>query len=96
MNVMVSYSCSERVLAIDLAKCEVFYPTHQENQQMNEFCVNLAREMATCLMLEVADPKNATLDYLSKDNGRFRWAKSSAEEKNATIGMRATNNPLES
>jgi hypothetical protein len=46
-------------------------------------------------MLEVADPKKATLDYLLKDNVRFSWAKSSTEEKNATIGMRATNDPLE-
>jgi hypothetical protein len=44
----------------------------------------------------VADPKKATLDYLSKCNGRFSWDKSSTEEKNATIGMRATNDPSES
>jgi hypothetical protein len=37
------------------------------------------------------DPKKATSDYLSKCNGRFSWAMSSTEEKNASIGMRATN-----
>ena len=52
--------------------------------------------MATCLLLEVMDPKKATLDYLSKCNGRFSWAMSSTEEKNASIGMRATNDPSES
>ncbi len=47
-------------------------------------------------MLEVADPKKATADYLSKCNGRFIWSKLTAEEKNATIGMQETNDPLES
>ena len=55
----------------------------------------LAREVATCLLLEVMDPKKASSDYLSKCNGRFSWAMSSTEEKNASIGMRATNDPLE-
>jgi hypothetical protein len=95
-NVIGSCSQVNRVLAIDLAKCEVFYPTRIENQQTNDLCVNLAREVATCLLLEVADPKKATSDYLSKCNGRFSWDKSSTEEKNSTIGMRATNDPSES
>jgi hypothetical protein len=95
-NVVGSYSRSDRVLAIDLAKCEVFYPTQCENQQTNDLCVDLAREVATCLMLEVADPKKATSDYLSKCDGRFSWSKLTAEEKNATIGMCATSDPSES
>jgi hypothetical protein len=95
-NVVGSYSRSDRVLAIDLAKCEVFYPTRRENQQTNDLCVDLAREVATCLMLEVADPKKATSDYLSECDGRFSWSKLTAGEKNATIGNRATNDPSES
>ena len=47
-------------------------------------------------MLEVADPKKATSDYLSECDGRFSWSKLTAEEKNATIGNRATNDPSES
>jgi len=46
-------------------------------------------------MLEVADPKKTTSDYLSKCDGRFSWSNLTAEEKNATIGMRATNDPAE-
>jgi len=95
-NVVGSYSQSDRVLAVDLAKCEVFYPTQRDNQQTNDLCVDLAREVATCLMLEVVDPTKATSDYLSECNGRFSWSKLTAEEKNATIGMRATNNPSKS
>jgi hypothetical protein len=83
-------------LAINLAKCEVFYPTRFENQQVHDLCVNLAREVATCLLLEVMDPKKATSDYLSKCNGRFSWAMSSTEEKNASIGMRGINDSSES
>jgi hypothetical protein len=67
-------------LAIDLAKCEVFYPTRIENQQTHDMCVSLAREVATCLLLEVADPKKATSDYLSNGGGRFSWAVSSEDE----------------
>ena len=91
-------SCSreDRVLAIDLAECKVFYPTRIENQQTHDLCVNLAREMTTCLLLEVADPKKAISDYLLKGDGRFSWAMSSEEEKKASIGMRATNDPSES
>ena len=95
-NVVGTYSRSDRVLAIDLAKCEVFYPTQRENQQTNDLCVDLAREVATCLMLEVADPKKATSDYLSKCDGRFSQSKLIEEEKNATIGMHATTDPSES
>jgi hypothetical protein len=95
-NVVGSCSQGDRVLAIDLAKCEVFYPTRIENQQTHDLCVNLAREVATCLLLEVADPKKAISDYLWKGDGRFSWAQSSAEDKNASIGMRATNDPSES
>jgi len=95
-NVVGSYSHSDQVLAVDLAKCEVFYPTRHEKQQTNDLCVDLAREMATCLMLEVADPKKATSEYLSKCDGRFSCSKLTAEEKYATIGMRATNDPSES
>jgi hypothetical protein len=95
-NVTGSFRQGDCVLAIDLAKCEVFYPTRIENQQTNDLCVNLAREVATCLLLEVADPKKAISDYLSNCNRRFSWDKSSTEEKDASIGMRATNDPSES
>ena len=95
-NVIGSCSQDDRVLAMDLAKYEVFYPTRIENQQTHDLCVSLAKEVATCLLLEVADPKKATSDYLSNDNGRFSWAMSSEEEKNASLGMRATNDPSES
>jgi len=89
-------SCSReyRVLVINLAKCKVFYPTRIEKQHTHHLCVNLA--VATCLLLEVADPKKATSDYLSKGGGRFSWAVSSEEEEKASIGMRATNDPSES
>ncbi len=60
-NVIGSCSRGDRVLAIDLAKCEVFYPTQIENQQTHDLCVNLAREVATCLLLEVMDPKRKPL-----------------------------------
>ncbi len=70
-NVIGSCSQEDHVLAIDLAKCEVFYPTRIENQQTHVMCVSFAREVATCLLLEVADPKKATSDYLSNGGGRF-------------------------
>jgi hypothetical protein len=63
---------------------------------MHDLCMNLAREVATCLLLKVVDPKKAPSDYLSTCNGRFSWAKSSEEKKKAMIGMRATNNASES
>jgi hypothetical protein len=94
LNVVGPYSRNEHVLEIDLANCEVFYPTRQKNQQTNELCVHLASEVAMCFMLEESDQNKATLEYLSKDKGRFSWAKLSAEEKNATIGMRTTNDPF--
>ena len=76
-NVVGLCNQGDCVLAIDLAKCEVFYPTQTENQQTHDLCVNLAREVATCLLLEVADPKKATSDYLSNGDGRLSWAMSS-------------------
>ncbi len=61
-DVIGSCSQGDRVVAIDLAKCEVCYPMRIENQQTHDLCVNLAREVATCLLLEVMDPKKATSD----------------------------------
>ena len=58
--------------------------------------MNLAREVATCLLWEVTDKKKATSDYLSEGYGRFSWAVSSKEEKKESIGMRTPNDPSES
>jgi len=47
----------DRVLAIDKAMAELFYPQKMENRQTTEFCYELSVGVATTLLTELVDPK---------------------------------------
>ena len=58
-NVIGSCKEHERVLAIDEAMAELFFPQKMENCQTTEFCKEPAVGVATTLRTELTDPKKS-------------------------------------
>ena len=58
-NTIGSSSKSQRVSSVDRGAEMLFYPTEKQNMQTNELCTTLAAGLATCLILELEDPRNA-------------------------------------
>ena len=94
-NVVGSNKECDRVLAIDGAVAELFYPTRMENRQSTPTCRELAVKLAIRGMAECVHPKKAIADHLSIINGKKSWIEISEDEKLATLGLRANNDPAE-
>jgi hypothetical protein len=84
----------DRVLAIDEAMTELFYPQKMENRQTTELCHELSIGVATTLLTELIDPKKSTHNYINKGMRAFNNL-SLIVEKEASLGMRANNDPSE-
>ena len=93
-NTIGSSSKSQCVLSVDKGAEMLFYPTEKQNMQTNELCSTLAAGLATCLILELEDPRKANSDYLSPKGGKYSWAQVSDVKKKACMGMKAVNDPL--
>ena len=63
--------------------------------QPDELCTTLASGLATCLLLELEDPRKANSDYLLAKGGKYSWAQVSDAEKIACMGLKAVNDPSE-
>ena len=59
-------------------------------------CAQLGSELATCLILEIEDPRKANRDYLSIMDGKHSYAQVSDAEKEACMGLKAVNDPAKS
>ena len=94
-NVIGSNKQNERVKAIEEAMSELFYPQNLENRQTTEFCYELAGGVATTVLTELLHPKKATKDYLSHGGGIYSQAKITKKDQEASLGMRANNDPSE-
>ena len=94
-NTMSSFNAEDRVLAIDQAISEVFYPTKVRNRETTPFCHKLAERAATTLLVELQDSKKATHLYLSAALGKRSQAVITRAEEKSTFGMRANNDPAE-
>ena len=92
-NVIGSNKENDRVLAIDEAMAELFYPQKMENRQTTEFCHELSVGVATTLLTELTDPKKSTHSYIK--DGMLAFNNLSLAEKEASLGMRANNDPSE-
>ncbi len=88
-----SHKMHDCVLAIDEAMAELFYPQKIKNRQTTEFCYELAVGVATTLLTELSDPKKSTYNYIN--DGMLAFNNLSNAEKEAPLGMRANNDPLE-
>jgi hypothetical protein len=93
-NPIGSTSKAHRVLSVDKGTEMLFYPTDKQNMQTSELCSTLASGLASCLILELEDPRRANSDYLSVKGGKYSWAKVSDADKDACMGMKAVNDPL--
>jgi hypothetical protein len=92
-NVIGSQQEEARILAIDKAMAELFWPQHIENRQMTEFYWELLVGVATTLLTESTDPKKSTHNYIN--DGLLAFQNLLQAEKEASLGMRANNDPSE-
>jgi len=94
-HVISSMKLSDRVLVIDEAMPELFWPTKKCNSETTQYCYVLANGIATTLLIELEDTSKATFEYLSAAGGKHSQAVIDCSEEMATLGMRANNNPSE-
>jgi hypothetical protein len=92
-NVIGSRKEEERVLAIDEAMVELFWPRRIENCQTTEFYWELSVGVATMLLTKLTDPKKTTHNYIN--HGLLAFQNLTEAEKEASLGMRANINPSE-
>jgi hypothetical protein len=71
-NVIGSHKVHERVLAINEARAELFFPQKMENHQTAEFCKELLVGVATMLLTKLTDPRKSTHNYIN--NGLVAFA----------------------
>jgi hypothetical protein len=94
-NVICSCKASDQVLAIDGAVAKIFYPTRHENRQTTPTCRTLAVRLGTRGIAECVHQKKAIASHLSAMNGKKSWVVTTEEEKAASFGLRANNDPAE-
>jgi hypothetical protein len=92
-NVIGSHKVHERVLAINEAMAELLFPQKIENRQTTEFCKEPSVGVATTLLTKLIDPRKSTHNYIN--DGLLAFNNLSAAGKEALLGMRANNDPLE-
>ena len=85
----------DRVLAIDGAVAELFYPSRMENRQSTVECKPLAVRLAIRGIAECIDPRKALQEHLSAVEGKKSWKETSAAEKEQSLGIKANNDPSE-
>ncbi len=90
-NVIGSCKEHERVLAINEAMAKLFFPQKMENCQTTEFCKELAVGVATMFLTKLTDPTKSTHNYINDDLLAFNNLL--IEEKEASLGMQANNDP---
>jgi hypothetical protein len=94
-NPIGSSSIAQHVLSVDKGTEMLFYPTERQNMQTNKLCSILAAGLASCLILELENPRKVNSDYLSFKGSKYSWMQVSDAEKNACMGMKAANDPSE-
>jgi len=95
-NVVDSKSKEDRKLPFDLAVAELYYPTRAENRQTTTMCKTLFQRAASRAIAECINPTKQLSRHLSAINGPKSWVEVSAEDKEASLGIRANNDPSES
>jgi hypothetical protein len=94
-NIFGSVQSKERVLSIDEAMTELFWPSKIHNHETSGFCKESAVGIAATLLTELEDTKKATHQYLSAVLGKHSQAVITEEEELATVGVPANNDPSE-
>ena len=84
-----------KVVPFDKINCELFDPDRKENQDTTCLVNKMAVEMAQCLLEELRDPKKATSDYLTSEDGEFSWGNTTEDEHESCLGKMTTTDPAE-
>ena len=75
-----------KVLPFNVLNAELLYPERQENKDTTKWVHKMAVEVATCILKELRDPKKASADYLSSEDGKFSWGITTQKEHELTMG----------
>lgn len=86
---------ADRVLGIDLACAELFFPQRDVNRQTTDLCKDLATGIAAIIITELEDTSKVLYKSLDALNGEQSWTVVPEKEKEASLGMRANNDPSE-
>ena len=81
----------DKVLPWDILRCELFYPTRRDIVQTLPASIELASEAAQVFRREFRDEKKATHKYLSEIEGERSMRNISSKEKEAGLGVAASN-----
>ena len=84
-----------RKKGIKLVKSEVFSPVDADNRATHECCCWLSKDLASTLVLEMANPTKVTRELVTKLNGKRCKKNTTATQKKAGYGIRANNDPAE-
>lgn len=77
-------------------KKEVFAPSDPSNLETDHLMNDLSKIVATSILDEIRHPNKATHNHLSSCNGIHSWVNCIDEQKQAELGIRATNDIAES
>ena len=84
-----------KILPFDKINAKLFYQDCKENKETTELVLKMAVEVAKCMLKELRDPKKATSDYLTSEDGEFGWGYTTDEEHQACFRKITTNDPAE-
>ena len=91
-----SRSEEDKVLPWDICRAELFFPTRTDILEAQEMATDVAVTAASIFRREFRDKRKATSAYLSAINGRKSINNVSSEEREAGLGIDASNSVSES
>ena len=94
-NVFGATYNASRKLGIKMVKNEVLMPNYHDNRVTNELCHSLAEDMASTMLMDMADPRKVTAEMITKLNGVNCFNNRTAIEKKAGYGIHANNDAAE-
>ena len=94
-NVFGATTNESRKRGIKMVKSEVLSPTDHDNRATNELCHSLAEDMASTMLMDMADPRKVTAAMITKLDGDKCFKNRTASEKRAGYGIHANNDAAE-
>ena len=70
-------------------------PVDADNRATHECCCWLSKDLASTLVLDMANPTKVTMELVTKLNGKRCKKNTTAAQKKAGYGIRANNDPAE-
>jgi len=80
---------------INLVKSKVLSPVDADNQATHECLCSLSKDLASTIVLKMADPTKVTRELVAKLNDKRCKKNTTAAQKKAGYGIRANHDPSE-